>query len=401
MLSIDDLSRARVKIAEQFVRQCRDGPQSTGLAAGIKACGQRLGETESPQRGLHGTAAAIRVLAAYDNGDARLLLPQLVRYIKERESVEPSKEGDRLRADSCNVIKISETLYALYHVDAAVAQTEELRRQLASTLTSGMVAGQGWSYYTDRPQTVEPLPTALAVQALATEGYPVNGPVQSLMSTVISNGTGIAAIATADVSVKVLCLYVLAFGRGGLALVSPPDLKKAFFTLWSQLSSLLKDHDIEQNVEYQREGEHHYVRVPWQLYLIALAAQLAPFRSFASRSAQSRLRSVLSAAASPVGFFYPHSGSRVSARTNAILYEVLVVIERLLPQVSWKLRSGGVVDLVINSRVTVWAARAVFFLIAFLSLLQWTQGLTTGLGALAPNILSALLLLLLSARRPR
>lgn len=400
MLSNDDLPRTRVKIAEQFVRQCRDGPQSTDLAVGIKACGQRLGETVSPQRGLHGTAAAIRVLAAYDNSDARLLLPQLVRYIRERESVEPLRERDRLRADSCNVIKISETLYALHHVDAAVAQTEELRRHLASTLTTGMVAGQGWSYYTDRPQAVEPLPTALAVQALATEGYSVDGPVLSLMSTVISNGTGIA-IATADVSVKVLCLYVLAFGRAGRALVSPLDLKKAFFTLWSQLSSLLKDHDIEQNVEYQREGEHHYVRVPWQLYLIALAAQLDPFRSFASRSVQSRLRSVLSAAASPVGFFYPHSGSRVSARTNAILYEVLAIIERLLPQMSWKLRLGGVVDLVINSRVTVWAARAVFFLIAFLSLRQWTQGLTTGLGALAPNILSAFLLLLLSTRRPR
>ena len=50
------------RIREAFITQCRDGQQSKLLPNGHYACGQFLGELNKTQRGLHGTAAAIRVL---------------------------------------------------------------------------------------------------------------------------------------------------------------------------------------------------------------------------------------------------------------------------------------------------------------------------------------------------
>lgn len=392
---------AREGIATRFLRQCRDGPQSAGLAVDVKACGQRLDETESPQRGLHGTAAAIRVLAQHEHHEARALIPQLVRYVAERARVERPEVPESIRGDACNVIKISEALFALHHVDGAVAPTEDLRKELSERLLRASIAGRGWSYYTDLPQQVELLPTAFAVQALATEGYPVEGQVQSLVAAVSGRVTGEGRVGAADVSVKVLCLYVLAFGKAGQALVREVELKKPFMQLWAKLSSLLKNEDIEQNVEYDRRDEHRYVRVPWQLHLMALAARLAPFRSFAAYSVQSRLRSILTAATSPAGFLYPHSGAKVSARTNATLYGVLKVIQGRLPEVGWMLVPGVVVDFLVNSRLTALVARAVAVVVGLVSVLSWVESGRSELAALAPNILSAVLLFLLSARRDR
>jgi len=344
------------------------------------------------------------VLAEYEHHEARAVIPELVLYLAEREHVEPAeppelREG--VQEDARNVIKISEALYALRQVDAAVAHTEQLREELSNRLRGAIVAGRGWSYYTDGPQQVELLPTAFAVQALATEGYQVEGPIQTLLAGVSGQGANAGAVGTGDVSVRVLCLYVLAFGNGGDPLVNIADLKKPFLQLWAKLSSLLRYDDIEQNIEYERPPEHRYVRVPWQLYLLALAARLAPFRSFAAHSVQARLRSILAAAAGPVGFLYPHSGNKVSSRTNSILYEVARKIERRLPEIRWMLVPGVVVDFLVNSRWTAWAARVLALVVGFLSVRAWLQSSGPGVADLAPNLLSAVLLFLLSARRAR
>jgi len=397
----EQITAAKERIASRFLHQCRDGPQNAGLRPDVKACGQRLDETESTQRGLHGTAAAIRVLAEYAHAEARALVPQLVRYVAEREQVEPPDVRETVQEDSRNVIKISETLYALRHVDVAVAPTEGLRTELSDRLRGATIAGRGWNYYTDGPQQVELLPTAFAVQALATEGYEVEGQVQSLLAEVTGQGAGEEAVGIADVSVKVLCLYVLAFGKGGEPLVGLAKLKKPFMQLWAKLSSLLKHEDVEQNVEYERLPQHRYVRVPWQLYLLALAARLAPFKAFAAYSVQARLRSILAAATSPAGFLYPHSGDKVSARTNAILYEVVETIERRLREISWMLVPGVVVDVLVNSRLTALVARALALVVVGLSVVAWLRSDGPGLAALAPDLLSAVLLFILSARRAR
>jgi hypothetical protein len=330
-----------------------------------------------------------------------VLIPQLVRYVAERERVEPPALRGNVQEDARNVIKISEALYALRHVDGAIAPTEHLRRELSDRLRGAIVAGRGWNYYNDGPQQVELLPTALATQALASEGYDVEGPIQSLMAEVTGERAGEQGVRTADVSVKALCLYVLAFGNRGEPLVDLAEVKEPFTKLWGRLSSLLKYEDVEQNIEYECPPEHRYVRVPWQLYLLALAARLAPFRSFSAYSVQSRLRSILTAATSPAGFLYPHSGDKVSARTNAILYEVLGTIERCLREISWMLVPGVVVDFLVNSRLTALAARALALVVGGLSILAWLRSGGPDLAELAPDLLSAVLLFLLSVRRAR
>src|SRR5260370_34575670 len=69
------LTSTKSEIAERFARQCLNGPQNASLPADVKACGQFLDEEQSRQRGTHGTAAAIRGLAADGGDDGRGVLP--------------------------------------------------------------------------------------------------------------------------------------------------------------------------------------------------------------------------------------------------------------------------------------------------------------------------------------
>ena len=65
----------------------------------------------------------------------------------------------------------------------------------------------------------------------------------------------------------------------------------------------------------------YYVRIPWQLYMVALASRhdyfLKFYRPIISRYLDRILKSVQGK-----GFYYPHSTPQLSSRTYAILYEV-------------------------------------------------------------------------------
>lgn len=100
-------------------------------------------------------------------------------------------------------------------------------------------------------------------------------------------------------------------------------LQKEFDDLWRHLAPLLT-HDIEANVEYGAPARTHsyYIRIPWQLYLLAIAARLRPLRRFSSARAQKRLTSIVDAIRHG-SFVYPQSGRQMSTRTAAILYDTL------------------------------------------------------------------------------
>src|SRR6185369_12576182 len=163
--------------------------------------------------------------------------------------------------------------------------------------------------------------------------------------------------------------------------------------VWLALERLLRDESIEQNVEYWRDRGTYYVRVPWQLYLLALAARLRYYRSFATYAGQTRLRSILTQVIQG-GFRYPHSGEMISSRTNAILYDVLGRIQsetrryQLVSPVYWidRLRTSTLFRRVLGA--------AALLLIVY-SVWQWIDR-GADLGALAGDFLGPALIALVA-----
>ncbi len=270
-------------------------------------------------------------LASLDNSEAKTAARRTVNYLTNRMTIEklsaPSHGKDeritKIADDESNVIKISELLYALSYVTASVASTEPLVSSLADHLRDGMSENRGWTYFlTDGRMSPQLLPTAYAIRGLAAHGFDVQEPIQFLMHELeFSAGQQ----RQTDISVRVLCIFVLSFLPSRPENVQESKLRGWLARLWTQLEPLLGQ-DLEANIEYSDGDSHYYVRVPWQLYLICTASRLKPFRCFAAALAQRRLSSIVRAAGSEQGFFYPHSGDRVSTRTNGILYDVLCLI---------------------------------------------------------------------------
>ncbi len=414
MIRREDIAIAKRSIADRFLHHCKFGPQVKALPRDVKACGQFLDEEGSRQRGMHGTAAAIRVLGADGSGDARALLPQLIQYVERRDEIElatvtrdedKAQLANQISRDDANVIKVSELLLALAFVERAVCPTEALCKKLAERLMNGRIDDRGWGYFLDRREG-EPqlLPTAHAVRALSMHGYSVGKPLEYILNALTTPSAGSAAVTRVDISVRVFCLYVLSFSKNGQRTIPEERLRRIFLSMWERLEPLLDFDDIEQNVEYSRNGEHYYVRVPWQLYLIPLACTLATRRTFASRAAQVRLGSVLRAVATKEGFLYPHSGEHVSSRTNAIVYDALTAIEDCLPHTSsWGLFPSYLMDRfrrALNSAYLTWAGYLFAAALIVVSILRWYRD-GGSIKDLAPGLLSGITLLLLTVRKAR
>jgi hypothetical protein len=407
MITASGLGVAEASIVERFVRQCKEGAQSRNLPEDVKACGQFLG-TGSPQRGLHGTAAALRVLGPNTTPDAQSLVSQMIKYVAERHAAEMAAGSsatvlEQVVQDNANVIKQSELLYALTFIPSGIASTESSQQLIADRLIEGKLGEEGWDYYVDNNRSsVESLPTAFAVRALHGVGKKQGRAVEFLLSEVRSatKPRGVEP-KRADVSVYVFCLYVLTFGHDGAPLAAESELKKVFTALWRSLEPQL-DFEVEQNIEYMRDGAHQYVRVPWQIHLLALAARWAPHR-FASKRAQGQLSRIILALESREGFLYPHSGKLASARTNAILYDSLKQITPQVEKYSWLLRPYYLWDAfmrALSSSMVLWALRVSALVLIGLALFDWWISGANWDG-IAQEMLASSLLLVVTWRRSR
>jgi hypothetical protein len=304
-----------------------------------------------------------------------------------------------------NVIKLSELLYGLTFVPGPICNTEALKKDLAKRLNGGQITDQGWGYFLDS-QNGEPelLPTAHAVRALAKYGYDVQRPVDHLVSVLTTPSAVSPKSTRVDISVSVFVLYVLAFAKPEVDLVRKDRIREIFWSIWKPLESLVDFDDLEQNVEYTRNGEHYYVRVPWQIYLIALACRLAPWRAFASHGAQSRLESIIRAVNTKEGFLYPHSGERMSSRTNAILYDSISVVAQELPRAPlWFLgiaRTSDRVRKALNSPKVKGTLAAGLLFLMVVSIYTWHQQ-GGSFKDVAPNFVAYFILLLFTAGKGR
>jgi hypothetical protein len=194
--------------------------------------------------------------------------------------------------------------------------------------------GQGWSWFLDDQGPPEPFPTAYACYALSTvgSGAEVNGARQYLMKCLqqdyAKNDSGKKH---ADTMTDVFCLYVMTILTAGQTTSAERQfLKDTFDRIWHRLEPLLGE-DLEQNIEYWDRDETCYVRIPWQLYSLALASHYQFHRRFSSLAAQTKLVHILDMVKHD-SYLYPYSGKFLSSRTYAILYEVLEMIHRNVEQ---------------------------------------------------------------------
>ncbi|MGE0680736.1 MAG: hypothetical protein AB7P69_07490 [Candidatus Binatia bacterium] len=403
------INEARSKIVKLFIDQCTRGQQTRSLndthAAG---CGQFIGESAYllTQRGFHGTAAALRVLAETEDAAARDLVPKLVYYFKNRKDLELKNLTNpdlgevhrKCEVDESNVIKISEMLYSLCLVRPGLGtETEDLIKKLAQQLQDGLKQDlQGWGYFLDEPKnsSASLLPTAYAVFGLSHARYRVDQQVKFLLDKLkarhLHNNTPV--IESTDITTDVACLYAVTFlqqpGNANEVKKAATDILQR---VWEKLESVMTE-DFEQNVEYWRERETFYVRVPWQLYLLALLARLS-FREFCSDAPQARLHAILNAIERE-GFRYPHSGRMLSSRTNAVVYEVLGKIGQELQSRQQGFAVYFLADRVrtaLGSRLVLWSLRCLATVFIGYVIYTWITE-QPSVKDLAPDIIATILL---------
>jgi hypothetical protein len=409
-LTTEQIDTARAKIIELFIAQCEYGEQTTRLAnSALAACGQFIGEGAQgmAQRGLHGTSAAIAVLADVPySPKASSLMPRLVKYANDRNAVEEATGGsvwrEHVDLDDDNIIKISELLTAIASVPiTSVPNTEELRRHLAKWLKESRIQDRGWSYFrSESSPGPQLLPTAYAVMALDAVDEDVTGPMKFMQEKIRETTGGAAHGSDADVTIRTLALYVLTYSKHANQRVRLERRiqEELFDGLWQRLEPLLRTESIEQNVEYWRGNKTFYVRVPWQLYLLALAAKIR-IRRFAAKGAQVRVCEIVSSLGKGQ-FRYPYSGRMISSRTNAIAYEALGHVRSEIE------RSKSFGAFVWMDRTLSWGGwRLLAFLIAtaIICYSGWSWISSSGQKAfidLAPNFVCSLVIyILLWARR--
>ncbi len=406
MITDGQILKAKDTLANEFIRVA-SGVATTEVEQqdqDAAAVGQHMPGT-SNQRGMHGTAAAIRVLADSSVDEASTYTKRLVHYVENRRQIESAFEPPHidervLNENDRNVIKISEVLYSLSIVPTGTASTEQLKQRLARTLLDGHSLGSGWGYYIDaNADDTALLPSAFAVFALSANGYDVKQDIEYLRRQ-MTQGDGATQT---DISVQVFVLYVLCYMKNA----PDPDkaLSKAFRQLWERLAPLLVQ-DLESNIEYVDPRSEYvrasYVRVPWQLYLIACSAKMSAYRRFASARAQRRLQSILGSITTSGGLIYPHSGTDLSTRTNAILYEVLDRLRTELNVRRLPLKPFELYDRTrefLSSKPATYLVRLIVLMLMGFAVRNWLRSPGHELGALAPEFISSFLLIILTARK--
>ena len=381
------------RVESLFLRQCEYGAQTRTLDQRHAACGQFIGQgaENNQQRGLHGIAAALRVLSSCRSDASQRIVRRLVRYCTAcfAAPATVAAEGGLLDDRTLdNVIKLGELLHALSFVTGAEA--EQLAHLVIGRLQESKIQDRGWGHFLDSEEP-ELLSSAYAIRGLAAQNENVTGPTEWIVKSLKERRTT-KFESHADVTTAVACAYCLTFAKA----FSGDDtvLATTFAKAWTVMERTFTE-DLEQNLEYSHIGENHYVRVPMQLYLLALACDYGQ-REFASLQAQRRLTSILTDLENS-SFKYPYSGALLSSRTNAIAYDVLDIVETKLRSL-WLVPVAAWVDWLrvhIGSRLFRGSAVAVATLLVLWSVVQWANG-HPSVGDFAPGLVNAALVAILA-----
>lgn len=329
------ITKARKNILSLFVEQCANGKQTREFTANghqeLAACGQYIGPSVKnvSQRGVHGTAAALYVLSQSDDAEARALVPKLANYLFQRCELEKKINGidkSKCEKDENNVIKLSEVLHAFSNIRRTDVSKESFVKSVVEKLKAGMLANKGWSFFLNSTSTEpELIPTAYAIIGLSAVDEDVTKPMDYVINQLDANIKH--GLNFYDATIYVLCIYSIAFKNSGNGGHYDNKVNAIFKRVWKELEPTLRSTDIEQNVAYfgSQFESTNYLRIPWQLYLIALACKYSVWK-FSSYATRKRLDAILTAAENG-GFYYKQSGRLISSRTNAVLFDILKYIE--------------------------------------------------------------------------
>lgn len=340
MINADKITEIQAKIEEKTIDQVSNGQQNLPLKADYKACGQFFLK-DRKQRGLHGTASALKVLGISTNNNNKSTIPQIIKYITEHSSVEEqliaqANPQDSLNQSENNVIKISECLYSLSYVQSGVGMKDSLVTTLTEKLRDGRIEGKGWGYFLkSSTSAIELLPTTFAALAVFSNQFPDFTDTYLFLLAQIEEKSKQNNLDLTTYTILVFALYVLVFFYHPISnnKEEGKKLRSLYKRLWKNNCRIFNE-DIEQNIEYWNEGEHFYIRIPWQLYMLALSSKFSD-RDFSSVDSQKRLNSIYDNCINREGFLYAYSGPYHSVRTHAIIYEVLDKIRKNLKKGFW------------------------------------------------------------------
>lgn len=329
----ETLTQVQNKIKDMFLEQVQKGKQSKSLNNdNLLACGQFLSYLDSNQRGLHGTAAALRVISHYERDDTcKNVVKSLLEYVKSFIEVEKGLDSTNEKSaiiDDNNIIKKAELLYSLSFIRRGTADCDDLIKKIAKELKGNQINSESWTFFinSENKDDADIIPTAMSVLALHAnncDGYKAG---RIFLSNEVNKIIIKDKIKDPETFSKiVLALYVLVFTANGELETKEREYRTILKKIWSSNFAFMKS-DIEQNIEYPYNTRHFYVRIPWQLYLLAISNKLS-YRYSAKVYYFSRLNSILEQT-NEDGFKYLHSGKHISSRTNAILFDIIEQIKR-------------------------------------------------------------------------
>ncbi|MCX4472013.1 hypothetical protein OOK41_17145 [Micromonospora sp. NBC_01655] len=408
-LSSAEMVHCLAAIRDKFLHDCMTGTRRRVLPDDVCASGQYFDLPQRTQRGLHGTAAALRVVGAQTASSdlVRSVTRGIVNYVRDREGIEVTLAEhddrirtivlDKLRHDSASTIKQAEFLYALTFVPNGLAECDDLKTAFSNRLlTGGTDDGQGWGFILGPDQVPHPLATAHALRALARNGHPVDRWItatkQGLLGRAAQPRRNVPEAGVDCFLLQVLVETDALTGREG---------RLVFDGLWRLLRRDM-DRPREINVDFFDGDRQNFVRVPWQLHLATTAAMLRPYRRYLSGDVQRPLQQIAADVLEERGFRYPESGEHLSTRTYGILYDTFSqlsgrtgarghpdnIVLRVISSVDTPLRMGR--------RLLRLTAALLAAIVLAAGLWSWAEEATRSWSDLAPNFISSAVLAVLS-----
>lgn len=394
MITRELLTDAKSEIERRI--ELRLQQESARLPANYLASGQYLDHPDFEQRGLYGTAAAIRVLAGRATSDPLVAeqVRKLLVYVVNRSQVERATVSStvyrdliarRIRLQRSDVFRMADIGFAIAHVSPAVPLRDEALKLVQRTLSEARNQPSGFAVGAEGGET-NPLATAHALRCLAANNLPTEIEDWRYLREYLQSGD--------DLYIRCFTLYVLSLYD---IHEERKMLQASYRALFDSLSREFNA-QTEANHEYTRYGAQDYVRIPWQLYLVQACAKLYPLSRFNSFVVQRKIVSVATQISSATGYRYNASGSYLSTRTYACVWQAFTELIDFnltspMPRLVVGLTAGG--TRVLSSRVLNAVLYALMLVVAALSLLFWFRSPTHSFGDLAPNLLTELVLVIL------
>ncbi|MEU8143199.1 hypothetical protein [Nonomuraea sp. NPDC048901] len=359
------------------------------------ASGQYLDHPRYEQRGLYGTAATIHILARRATTDpavkeqvARLIYYVVNRSQVERASVSSAVYRDlvarRIRLQKSDIFRMADIGFALSYVSPAIALKSE-----ALTLVQGAFEGAranpaGYAVGSEGGEP-DPLATAHVVRCLAANNLPIRPEDWRYLREYLSSGD----------NDFVRCFVLLV-----LTAYDPQMERRQLQVSWKDLFSALSaafGGQSEANHEYTRYGAQDYVRIPWQIYLVQSCAKLFPLTRFNGFTIQRKMLDVVQQICAPTGFRYEASGSYLSTRTYACVWQAMEEIlafnfRQPIPRVVVRTVTGA--TRLLSSRLVGVLTYLLLVTVAAGSLVEWLNSPHRFIGDLAPNLLAEVMLII-------